>query len=295
MAESSGGEDLDWKTFYNLQSEVIIPAGKVNHLDLKVRFVDLGDARIGTVLLLHGIPTWSYLYQKAISEFVFNGYRVIAPDFIGYGFSDRRDGFDRSFQDQVKVILTLLQMLDVNKVSVVGHDIGGSVALILAIEHQKLIDKLVLSNIVCYDRFDDDMLDFGHPLRWKSRSVDELLAVMDVSLDLGFSDKTKKTDKFCSGIKAPLASEEGKLSLMRNASALNANQTMALVERHKLVTSPTLILWGAEDIWQKFEDAQRLATEIPNSQLVSLEKTSHWVPQDNHRAFVSEILKFLGT
>lgn len=58
------------------------------------------------------------------------------------------------------------------------------------------------------------------------------------------------------GLIAPWQSEEGKLSLLRNASALNANQTMALVDRHGDISAPTLILWGLDDPWQKAEDGR---------------------------------------
>lgn len=62
------------------------------------------------------------------------GYRVIAPDFLGRGFSDKRDGFDRSFQEQARMILALLAQLGIARIHVVGHDTGGAVALILGID-----------------------------------------------------------------------------------------------------------------------------------------------------------------
>ena len=63
------------------------------------------------------------------------------------------------------MIVALLSALSLDQVDIVGHDTGGAVALILAIEHSHLVNRLVITNSVCYDRFDDDMLDFGHPLR----------------------------------------------------------------------------------------------------------------------------------
>ncbi len=69
------------------------------------------------------------------------------------------------------MISALLWALELERVDVVSHDTGGAVALILAIEHAQRVNRLIISNSVCYDRFDDDMLDFGHPLRWKPRPV----------------------------------------------------------------------------------------------------------------------------
>jgi pimeloyl-ACP methyl ester carboxylesterase len=232
----------NWQEFRAAQQELVLPAGTVAHIPVTIRYIDIGRAQLGTILLMHGIPTWGYLYHAVIPILVQAGYRVLAPDFLGHGWSDRRDRFDRSFQDQARMIIALLSVLDLEQVDVVGHDTGGAVALILAIEYPKVVNRLVITNSVCYDRFDDDMLDFGHPLRWKPRPIADLVEALEESLAAGLSNKSRLTPQFREGIIAPWSSEAGKLSLLRNASALNANQTMALVDRHKTITAPTLIL-----------------------------------------------------
>ena len=283
-----------WEKFRDAQQEMLLPAGQVAHIPVSVRYVDVGEARQGTILLMHGIPTWGYLYHAVIPILVGAGYRVLAPDFLGYGWSDRRDRFDRSFQDQARMITALLSALKLECVDVIGHDTGGAVALILAIEHRDYVNRLVISNSVCYDRFDDDMLDFGHPLRWKNRPIADLVKALEESLAAGLSDQTRLTDEFRQGIIAPWASEEGKLSLLRNASALNANQTMALVDRHGDISAPTMILWGMDDPWQKSEDGQQLAQEIPNAIFKQIDGASHWVQQDAPAEFTAAVLEFLA-
>ncbi|MEL6158734.1 MAG: alpha/beta hydrolase [Cyanobacteria bacterium J06627_32] len=284
----------DWKQFRSSQKEVILPAGTAAHIPVTIRYIDEGAAQQGIVLLMHGIPTWGYLYHEVIPLLVNAGYRVIAPDFLGHGWSDRRDRFDRSFQDQARVIVALLSVMGLPCVNVVGHDTGGAVALILAIEHPALVEQLVITNSVCYDRFDDDMLDFGHPLRWKPRPVGELVDALKESLSAGLTHSERLTADFCEGIIAPWASEEGKLSLLRNASALNANQTMALVDRHDSITAPTLVLWGMDDPWQKAEDGQRLASEIPGAQFEAIEGASHWLQQDAPERFSKSLITFFA-
>ena len=160
-----------WEEFRSAQQEIVLQAPAVAHIDVTIRYIDVGEAQRGTILLMHGIPTWGFLYHAIIPPLVRSGYRVLAPDFLGHGWSDRRDRFDRSFQDQTRMITALLDALELERVEVVGHDTGGAVALILAIEHPERVHRLVICNSVCYDRFDDDMLDFGHPLRWKPRPV----------------------------------------------------------------------------------------------------------------------------
>ncbi|MGB3787638.1 MAG: hypothetical protein WA949_06485 [Phormidesmis sp.] len=128
-----------------------------------------------------------------------------------------------SFQDHACMVIALLDMLELECVDAAGYDTGGAVALILAIEHAQRVNRLVISNSVCYDRFDNDMLDFGYPLRWKPRPVSDLVEALEESLALGLSDKSRLTPDFRQGMIAPWQSEEGKLSWLRNASALNAN------------------------------------------------------------------------
>lgn len=282
-----------WQDYRDAQHEVELPANTVAHIPITISYVDVGTDQAGTILLMHGIPTWGYLYHAVIPPLVQAGYRVIAPDFLGHGWSDQRDRFDRSFQDQVRMILALLDRLDLAQVHIVGHDTGGAVALILAIEHSQVVNQLVITNSVCYDRFDDDMLDFGHPLRWKSKPIEDLVAALEESLAMGLSRSEQLTADFRAGIIAPWASEVGKLSLLRNASALNANQTMALVDRHGKISAPTMILWGMDDPWQKATDGKQLATEIPGAIFKPIENASHWIQQDAPEEFTSALLKFL--
>jgi len=66
---------------------------------------------------MHGIPTWGYLYHAVIPLLAQAGYRVFAPDFLGHGWSDRRNRFDRSFQDQARMINSLLDVLHLDYVT----------------------------------------------------------------------------------------------------------------------------------------------------------------------------------
>lgn len=282
----------NWHEFRSAQQEIILPAGQVAHTQVSIRYIDIGVDINGTILLMHGIPTWGFIYHEVIPLLVKSGYRVIAPDFLGHGWSDRRDCFDRSFQDQAKMIVALLSAINIKSVHVVGHDTGGAVALILAIEHSHHVHRLVISNSVCYDRFDDDMLDFGHPLRWKARPLKDLVDTLELSLAMGISNKNRLTPEFRQGVIAPWASEEGKLSLLRNASALNANQTMALVDRHCKIKAKTMILWGMDDPWQKSEDGQQLAQEIPGAIFKGIYGASHWLQQDSPAEFTEALLDF---
>jgi haloalkane dehalogenase len=258
-------------------------------LALRMAYTDVGRGE--AVLLLHGIPTWSFLYADVI-ELLEPHCRVIAPDLLGHGWSDRRDRFDRSLVAQTDAVLALLDALGIKRATVVGHDTGGGVALILGIEHPDRIARLVLSNVVAFDSWPiGDMIALSDPT-WRDKPVQEVVDFVARGLPEGIHNLDRLTPAFREGIVAPYTDEEGKISLIRNASALNTNHTMALVDRHAEIAAPTLLLWGAYDPWQRIGDGERLAAEIPGAQLVRVE-ASHWIPHDAPTQFAERILEFL--
>lgn len=259
-------------------------------LDLELAYTDLGEG--DPVLLLHGVPTWSYLYYDVI-QLLAPHCRVLTPDFLGHGYSDRRDRFDRSLLAQKDAILRFLDVLGIERATLVGHDTGGGVALIIAIEHSERVDRLVLTNVVAYDSWPiDDMIALGNPT-WRDNDAREVTDFIVSGLPDGIHRKERLTAAFSEGIVAPYSTEEGKISLIRNASALNTNHTMALVDRHQEITAPTLVLWGVHDPWQHIADGERLAREIPGARLERME-ASHWIPHDAPQEFASAIIDFLG-
>jgi pimeloyl-ACP methyl ester carboxylesterase len=276
---------------FRARQKIIELDGIVN-FPLRVAYTDVGSGE--PLVLLHGIPTWFYLYNDVI-PLLADHYRVIAPDFLEHGWSDRRDRFDRSLLVQAKMILRFLDVLKLERVNLVGHDTGGGVSLILGVEAPERIMRLVLCNIVVYDSWPiDDMLMLGHPL-WKHKPVEEIVEYLVSGLSDGLSRPERLTPEFKEGIVAPYANEEGKMSLIRNASALNTNHTMALVDRHQDICVPTLLLWGVDDPWQRITDGERLVQEIPNAKLVRVKNASHWIPQDAPEEFAREIKAFLQT
>lgn len=273
------------------QRQKVVTLDGLGYLPLEVAYTDVGQGE--PVVLLHGIPTWSYLYHDVI-PLLEPHCRVLAPDFLGHGYSDRRDRFDRSLRAQTAMILRFLDELGLEKATIVGHDTGGGVALIMGIDHSDRVSRLVLSNVVAYDSWPiDDMIALGNP-QWRDKSANDVANFIASGLPDGLHNSDRLTPDFERNIVAPYSDEEGKISLIRNASALNTNHTMELVDRHKEITAPTLVLWGVHDPWQTIGDGEKLAQEIPNSRLVRLENASHWLQQDAPEDFAREIINFLA-
>ncbi|WP_419850192.1 haloalkane dehalogenase [Candidatus Poriferisocius sp.] len=112
--------------------------------------VDVGD-ETGTVLLLHGEPTWGYLYRKMIPPLVAGGYRVVVPDLIGFGRSDKP--VERSAYSYAGHVAWMREFLAVTAAErgagplhLFGQDWGGLIGLRVAAENPELIDRLILAN-----------------------------------------------------------------------------------------------------------------------------------------------------
>lgn len=264
----------------------------LSYRPLEVAWTDVGEGE--PVILLHGIPTWSYLYNDVI-PLLAPHIRVIAPDFLGHGYSDKRDFFDRSLVAQTQMIQRLMDHLGLERAHFVGHDTGGGVSLIMAIDHPERVGKLVLSNIVAYDSWPiDDMIALGNP-NWRSKEPQEVADFLASGLPDGLYNKHRLTPEFTAGIVAPYTDEVGKISIIRNASALNTNHTTMLAPRHGDIRAQTLCLWGVHDPWQKIGDGERLSREIGDARLVRIETASHWSPHDEPEIFASEVVRFLAS
>jgi haloalkane dehalogenase len=114
---------------------------------LRIHYVDEGPRDAAPVLLLHGEPSWSYLYRKMIPPLVAAGHRVLAPDFVGFGRSDkptRRK--DYSYARHVAWMTAWLLDVDARRLTLFCQDWGGLIGLRLAAENPDRFDRIVAAN-----------------------------------------------------------------------------------------------------------------------------------------------------
>lgn len=119
-----------------------------NYNDLRLHYIDEGSKTSDyTFLCLHGQPTWSYLYRKMIPIFVNAGYRVVAPDYYGFGRSDKPINDDiYTFDFHRNSIINFIQNLDLNNIILVCQDWGGLIGLTLPMEMTTRFSKVILMN-----------------------------------------------------------------------------------------------------------------------------------------------------
>ncbi|WP_224448831.1 alpha/beta fold hydrolase [Haloprofundus salilacus] len=264
---------------------------EVDDHELRVAYYEAGtDHDEPPVVFLHGIPTWSFLW-RGVASAVAESRHVVAPDLVGYGNSTMRDGFDRSIRAQEAMLESLLDELNVDSVTLVGHDIGGGVALRYATHNPDAVDRLVLSNAVCYDSWPVEFVaSLGVPKNAEKMDDDEL----EAQLDGAFEDGLYEDDPdpaFVEGMKAPWLGDGGKTALSRAAVSTNTNHTTEL--DYDAIAAETLLLWGGDDQFQPVSYAERLADDVDSTEFVELDRAYHWVTEDRPDVYRDELQTFL--
>ena len=132
--------------FINIQDYSFKP-NYINIGDLRIHYLDEGPSDGEIIFLLHGQPTWSYLFRKIIPTLTQAGYRVIAPDMVGFGKSDKYISIkDYSHQMHVDTMTYLIRELDLKNITAHVHDWGGLVGLRVIAKEPDRFSRVIASN-----------------------------------------------------------------------------------------------------------------------------------------------------
>ena len=115
---------------------------------LRMHYVDEGPGDTDNLFLcLHGEPTWSYLYRKMIPGFLASGARVVAPDFFGFGRSDKPiDDAVYTFDFHRNYLKAIIEALELTNITLVCQDWGGILGLTLPVEYPELFSRMIVMN-----------------------------------------------------------------------------------------------------------------------------------------------------
>jgi haloalkane dehalogenase len=143
MPESIRTPDSQFKNLANYRFEE-------NYIDIdgmRMHYVDEGPKDKPPILMMHGEPTWSYLYRHMIPICVAAGHRVIAPDLIGFGKSDKPINIaDYSYQSHMDWMQAFIDILKLEQITLVCQDWGSLLGLRLAAENEARFKAIVLGN-----------------------------------------------------------------------------------------------------------------------------------------------------
>jgi epoxide hydrolase 4 len=255
------------------------------------------------VLLLHGFPQTSYMWERVMPPLAARGFRVVAPDLRGIGESSRpRRIRDYRLEVLGDDVAALIQALGEERAHVIGHDWGGVVAWEAAFSHPEAVDRLVTVNgppaqaivraLVSSPRqLGRSWYVFFFNLPWLPEWLVTRPRAMGRILSLGnFSDA--EIEVYRDAITRPGAAWAG-LAYYRAATRRVFSDVRRL--RHRKVPSPTLVLWGERDPALGKELTLHLDRYVRGPLLIEyLPDAGHWFIQDSPDRFVELVADFLA-
>ena len=124
---------------------LMVPDGEGGRL--RLHYVDEGPKDAEPVLMMHGEPSWSFLYRKMIPVFLQAGYRAVAPDLVGFGRSDKpADRVDYTYNRHVEWVQAWLEQVDLKRITLVCQDWGGLIGLRLLAARPERFARAVVAN-----------------------------------------------------------------------------------------------------------------------------------------------------
>jgi uncharacterized protein (TIGR00369 family) len=247
------------------------------------------------LVLLHGIPSSSYLWRDLIGPLSAT-FDVLAPDLLGYGDSDKRLDADLSIAAQARYVVAFMETLGVHQAAVIGHDIGGGVAQLLAADEPQRVARLILI---------DSAVDNNWPVpviaRLKEPAWDQIMVNIDMrkglreGLETGMTTPGRVTDEVVDEWTRPFQDLGGRRAYLRAARALNNRDLVARSKHIEEIETPTLILWGANDTFLEPRWAEVLQRKLRNSTVEIVDPGGHFLPLDRPDAVVEGITRFLTT
>lgn len=283
-----------------------------NYIDIGGYNIHYLDEGVGEpVLMLHGNPTWCYLYRNFIPE-LSKYYRCIAPDFLGFGYSDKPTGADYSLEAQLQRFNHFVEKMKLTDITLVVHDIGGIIGLAWAAQHKPLVKRLIILNssgsvpaVWAEERY---IPPWSYLVLWPLRIpgfgellVENLNFLHRVVMPMAFHNKGMFKKEVRRGFAAPYKCKndrKAQLSTVRQIPILKTDAVyqMLLKTGHRLKgwQVPTQIIWGLKDPSFPQSIAKDLERLLPNHHpTVYLPRAGHFLTEEQPAVILYKIKRFL--
>ena len=248
-----------------------------------LRLAHLDEGEGDPVVFFHGEPTWSFLWRKVIPPVRDAGYRCIAPDYAGFGRSDKPTDIGwYTYDRHVGLMAQLLEELDVRDATAVVHDWGGPIGLRLAVEHPDRFKRIVI-------------METG-PFTGRQKMSDAWLAFRDFvrnneDMPVGFlvkgGCKEDPGDEVIAAYDAPYPQPAAKagaravpLILPTEPDAPGAAEGKAVADALREDERPALVLWADSDPILPFSVGERVSSELNFPPPRPVENASHFLQED---------------
>lgn len=274
----------------------------------RMHFVDVGPRDGRPVVLVHGNPSWGYLYRSFIPPLVAAGHRVIVPDHLGFGRSDKPTSAATSgIQQQARRLDALLESLDLREVTIVPHDWGGPASLYWATRHPARVRSLAILNTFAHRPL--GRVPLAPPLRlFRTRGIGELFVKGLHAIVRGFLFRAgvRRPGGLTGTVRAAYlaphpswSTRTAILALARDFPADPEGPVADFLDRihdglAALASRPVFIAWAEKDVVFTRTALDRWLKDFPHAALLRLPEAGHFLQEDAHERVVPALVDFLA-
>ena len=260
--------------------------------NMRMHYVDEGEGPV--VLLLHACPAWSFSFRKLIKTLSAE-FRVIAPDMIGYGLSDKPDDYDYSLDSHVDNLELLVEKLGIGKTSILMHGWGATIGCSFMMRHPDKVETVIIMNSMAFT---------GYRLSWRLllvRWAPLLAERFIVDTDLMFGGIGKLPPLVREGYKMPYKSHRDRIAILRFILEMPCNpdddsyESVVEIE-HGLWNfrdHPVLIIWAGKDWLYPERCLKRWMQFCPNAKLRRIPGAGRYVMEEASGEFIQTVHTFL--
>jgi haloalkane dehalogenase len=250
-----------------------------------------------TVLCFHGEPDWSYLYRHMLDALVASGHRVVCPDLVGFGRSDKptdRDWY--SYERHIEHVTLHLEQVELKDVTVVVQDWGGPIGLRWAVEHAEQVGRLVVMNtglftgrvskgFMAWREFAENTPDLPIGMIMQGATTTELDAEVIAAYEAPFPTLESKAGAQQFPLLVPLSAEDPGASEMAAVQEMLGNWQ-----------KPALVAFSDSDPVFPFPQSGEVFTSlIPTAgEQVRIEGAAHFLQEDRGTQIVEAMLNAFG-
>lgn len=263
--------------------------------NLKLHYLSIGAGE--SILMLHGWPTSSYLWRNVMPELSKNN-QVIALDLPGFGQSDKvlEDSFSFNYYD--RIIDSFLEKLEISKVHLVVHDLGGPVGLYWATKHPEKIKSLVLLNTLVYPEMSWAvklfMLMTFMPVvkKWLWSSSGIVWAMR-----LGVYNKSKLTKDILYNYHIPFSNQEKRKVLLKTVQRLSPKGFITIAQKLQEFNIPVRLIYGENDkiLPDVAKTMERVKKDLPQAEIFSIAKCGHFLHEDEPERLSELLVEFYNS
>jgi len=263
--------------------------------DAEIHYQEAGDPNAPPLILVHGFASSTLVWSKVFLKLAEAGYRVIAPDMLGYGYTSKPRSAEYTIKSQARMISRLMDRLGIGKATIIGSSYGGAVAATIALDYPECVENLILVGAVN----NNEPLRFNLMRLFGARLVGDVVSPLLIGSRRLLRMRMKRVydrhewvldERRVDARHLPLRAADTHRAIIRTVRGWDADRISR--DAH-LIRRPTLLLWGDNDQEVPLADGKRLHQQIPGSRLIVFQYCGHLPHEEYPDEFVEVVHNFV--